>query len=149
MVHRARRLFTFNGRFVLNITDREQKDLYKKCSMMLDSGATDSFVSELFVKDNGICTEDVPPDKRIDVRLADGTRYQTTKQVKRTIHIGKTYTMEWTFLVLPLQGYETILGLDWLEFHNPHIDWHKKTVKLSYLSKTHKLYSTYDDPDYY
>ena len=83
-VRKTRRLFTFDGRFVkqIDMGDRVLKDRtheYTKCSFMLDSGATDSFISDLFISDHGITTEDVEPHRKLDVQLADGKYIYNTK----------------------------------------------------------------------
>ena len=115
---------------------------YRKCSFMLDSGATDSFINSRFVAENDIVTEQVPPDRSVHVKLADGSDYTISQQVKRRIFIGN-YAITWTFMVLPLEGYDTILGLDWLDFHNPHVNWQQRTVKFDFQSKRHILRSIY------
>ena len=107
---------------------------------MLDSGATDSFISSQRVEDEGIPTFRVPTGKALTISLADGSKYVADKCVKHRIHIG-SYSINWTFYVLPLEGFDSILGLDWLAFHNPHVNWERRYIKLRFQGKTHYLES--------
>ena len=81
------------------------------------------------------------------VKLADGSKYIADRCVKRRIYIG-TYNIDWTFYVLPLEGYDCILGLDWLTFHNPLVNWEKRTMKFRFQGKRHLLRSQLTDTKY-
>lgn len=41
--------------------------------------------------------------------------------------------------ILPLGTYDAILGMDWLEEHNPDIDWVAKTLKFKSMQGEFKL----------
>ena len=136
-VARSRRLLLFKGRcFDRNAFGMKAHSI----NFMIDSGATDSFVSTRTLSDLGIVPEDAHPKDHVTVKLADGTGYVCNKQIKRRINIGK-YSISWRFMVLPLDGYDALLGLDWLTFHNPVIDWLKRTVRFEFQSRKYTLTS--------
>ena len=46
------------------------------------------------------------------------------------VSIGGSFNDKMDFTVFPLQKYDAILGMPWLEKHNPKIDFKNKSVKL-------------------
>ena len=95
--------------------------------LLVDSGASDNFVASSFIKKNQI---QVSPVQGPKVQLADGQIYQCSESLaKASLKIGP-YQEFVAAHVLPLQGYDVILGKSWLEQHNPVIDWRENTMTL-------------------
>jgi len=97
-----------------------------KAVSLIDCGATGNFVSESFVKKCGLTPQECP----LRVCLADG---RTTESVgilhDVRVRIG-TYAERMDLIVTPLQGYDIILGMAWLEEYNPPVDWRGKSLTL-------------------
>jgi hypothetical protein len=99
---------------------------------LLDSGCTGSCVNKDFVKKHQLNTTKLP--KSIPVFNADGSlniagRLTHTVKLKVTIG-GHTEIMD--FRVSNLGSSDIFLGHDWLQHHNPEIDWKEKIIKFSH-----------------
>lgn len=97
-------------------------------SFLLDSGASGNFVSSSFVRLQNLRSRPVgqhssslPPPTL--VTLADG-RQQATGGVISSVKTRISSLNEpLDFTVTELQGFDAILGMPWLQRHNPAIDW--------------------------
>ena len=47
------------------------------------------------------------------------------------VEIGLSYNDKITFTVFPLSKYDAILGMPWLQRHNPKIDFKNKSVQIT------------------
>ena len=94
---------------------------------MVDSGSTGNFVSSTFVSLNNLPTQAVANPH--NVHLADGSEYSCTDRVKLRLSAGMLREVI-HFNVIPLQGYDLILGLPWLVKHNPAIDWARRSIEI-------------------
>ena len=94
--------------------------------ILLDSGASGSFVSSSFVSSHGIVA-DVLAEPGI-ITLADGHQQQTGSIMQSAkVRIG-SYADSLVLAVIPLPGYDAIIGMNWLTRYNPLIDWVHHTV---------------------
>ena len=94
---------------------------------LLDSGATDNFISADFVAAHGIATAPLP--EQHVVQLADGSKQQTSALVQEVpVKIG-SYEDNFDLVSLPLKGYDAIIGMPWLDQYNPLIDWKKQRLQ--------------------
>jgi len=86
-----------------------------------------NFINERVVATLGLETEPCAPTR---VLLADGrTLAHSNRQVMLKFTIaGVTQTQ--TFFVAPIGVHSIILGMPWLEYPNPTIDWRLKTVQI-------------------
>eukprot|EP00736_Rhodelphis_marinus_P001481 Rmarinus@m.1974 len=93
----------------------------KPVKVLLDSGATDNFISTRFVEENRLMSATGPAD--IKVRMADGTiRDDVRKMTTRLTLPGLESSL--TFFVFDIDRYEVVLGIPWLKQFNPdRIDW--------------------------
>ena len=94
---------------------------------LIDSGATDCFVSTAFVEEKGL---DLNKRKeKIKINLADGTTRVSKMYVKQAcISFGEH--MEFLdFTVINLPQYEAILGKSWLDRWNPAINWKENSIQ--------------------
>lgn len=81
-------------------------------TMLVDTGSTHNFISQLLVKKLGIQTSTCTAMK---VTLADGSQSQCTKLVSGLKWQAGNTLFQSDFLVLPLGGYDSILGIQWLQ----------------------------------
>ncbi|TPX41096.1 hypothetical protein SeMB42_g05735 [Synchytrium endobioticum] len=96
---------------------------------LVDSGATRSFIGQRFATKHKIPTTLIEkPQKLI---LADGRACSsvTRKTERMILQIGK-HTEGIALAVFDTKHYDMILGLDWLTFHNPTIDWETRQIQF-------------------
>ena len=89
---------------------------------LLDSGAEGTFIDRQLAKEHWIRT--LPLGYDITPRNVDGTTNKgglIDKYVNVTMGIGAAETQE-KLLVTDLRSHQVILGLPWLQKHNPRID---------------------------
>jgi hypothetical protein len=105
----------------------------KECVFLLDCGATGDFISEKFIKDNQLAEEVEGLEAGLVVQFADGQEY-ITKKIMRAVKISvrddaHVFNNIKDLPILPLIGYDAILGMPWLREHNPDVDWCLGTIK--------------------
>ena len=104
-------------------------------SIIIDSGANASFISEKFIKKNKIAA--IPTASSSVVVLADGGEKTTNHIVLNAVLKIDSYSdKSLKFHVTDLCDVDIILGMDWLHKYNPDIDWKNSIVKLTYHGKT-------------
>jgi hypothetical protein len=106
-----------------NLTMRLKGKVQKyEVIVLIDSGSSTSFIS-VAVKLKGA----QPLNKRLRVKIADGKVLEDTKffpQCKWSCQASKFCT---DFKVLPLDCYDVIIGMDWLDANSPmRVDWVQK-----------------------
>ena len=102
-----------------------------KVEALLDSGATGCFIDKSWALDGRLRLSKLV--KPVPVLNVDGTRNQEgdiTHYVLLTVGVGKHAEKLWC-AVTCLGKVPLILGHDWLEKHNPDIDWTTSDIKLS------------------
>jgi hypothetical protein len=95
---------------------------------LLDSGATENFISPALVKRLGLKTQ--KSTKGIRIRTVDGTGHkdgQLNEFLWLTVHLGGKETLM-LFLVASLGEDHLILGYPFLYHFNPSIDWRKGKI---------------------
>ena len=98
---------------------------------LLDSRCTGSCIDETFVDKHGIETRELP--KPIPVYNADGTpnaNGMVTRMAQLRLTIG-SHSELINFAVSTLDKNDVFLGHDWLQLHNPEIDWNQKTLTFT------------------
>ena len=99
-----------------------------KAVVMVDSGSTGDFISQEFVQRNKLgsrCYENLKK-----VWLADGKEHTIASYVDSSLRIGELHENT-ELAVIPLSGYDVILGIPWLKRHNPVINWDTSKVVVS------------------
>ncbi len=92
---------------------------------MVDSGATDNYISRQAIRMLGLTPQRAP--KPMQVYMANGESEWITDQVHvEAIILGDP--QELTFDVLDSIKYDAILGMPWLRKKNPRIDWISKEL---------------------
>lgn len=85
------------------------------CSMLFDSGESDSFISSYLVERCGLAM--TKQDDRWQVGLATGARAIEDSLVLRCpLVLGYFYTLV-DLRIIPLGSYDMVLGMDWLGLH--------------------------------
>lgn len=97
---------------------------------LLDSGATATYISHSFVDDHSLPTRKL--SRFMHARNSDGTLHSRsiTHETKITTRIQGHKSTEW-YYVADLGDKDMIIGMTWLQSHNPAIDW--RTGKIEFL----------------
>lgn len=108
-------------------------------TMLVDSGASDSFVSSTCINQNGIRTTKSSADGV--VVLADGTRHPCNGLVQGAQNSVGPYEDRIDLRAIALGKYDVVLGMPWLSHVNPTIDWKTETVRVMHKNP-HRSYTT-------
>ena len=94
-------------------------------TLLLDSGASSEFIDPAFARRCGL---ELQKSNR-EIKLADGTVSPAAGRVETECLLaaatGQPIPFTAVFTATPLEGYDAILGMTWLEKHNPQIGWAK------------------------
>jgi predicted aspartyl protease len=104
---------------------------------IIDSGASTLYISQRIVKDLGLQTTKV---KARRVKVADNSRCVVNKIATVDVKVGNLPTETLTAYVFPLKDIDLVLGLSWLEKHNPHVDFRKKSYEFSRNGRKYLLH---------
>ena len=104
----------------------------KPATLLLDCGASGDFVSSRFIAQHALST--LPASSSRAVKLADGSIHSSAHVLAAAPLTISSLSDSLTLTVLPLAGYDAILGMPWLKRHNPHIDWRSQAVTLPSLA---------------
>ena len=97
---------------------------------MIDSGATNNFINESFIKQNFIKTK--PKSTPLTVKDIAGRKLgMVDKQVTLKIRMAN-HEEEITLNVIGTGKHPVVLGLPWLKTHNPTIDWRENRIIFSH-----------------
>ena len=108
----------------MELSSSLQKRLVK---MLIDSGATGNFVLDAMVTALGLPI--LEEEDCHELALADGTVVLTTGWVQFMMNCGD-YKGRVVARVFPNLHKECILGIPWLEYENPIIDWTRRQVTI-------------------
>ena len=101
-----------------------------KARILIDSGASDNFISESFIKDSKIKSENSTIKTEASLAVK-GSECSIDKIVRNLeIEIGEYKDKLESIKVLDLAAYDIILGMTWLEKYNPSIDYKFKRVTI-------------------
>ncbi len=96
---------------------------------LVDSGATNNFCSDSYVREKLLSTHSLNNPFRI--RLADGSMSMARYGVNIEFHIGSLKIYQ-EFIVTRLSGHHQIIsGYEFLKDFNPHIDWTAGTLRFN------------------
>ena len=104
--------------------------------VLFDSGASHSFMSMGFVQRHNISLKAIPIAYRISTpgaQLCVNTRMDTVGLVLAT----HTYRLQ--FMVLPGQGIDAILGMNWLRIYGVVLDLKQRVVELQFSSSEDRM----------
>jgi hypothetical protein len=101
-------------------------------SALVDSGATSSFIDQTFVIQHNIPA--IKKSTPVPVEVIDGRTITSGAITHETtpleLYIGK-HTEKIVLNIISTPHHPIILGLPWLEAHNPIIDWRSRTLTFS------------------
>ncbi len=114
-------------------------------AILIDSGAIGfAFMDENYARSIEMTLKRLKSPLRVnaadDSDLGDGIINYSTKAVK--LFIGN-HLEEIEFLIISCPRNPVILGSEWLEYHNPMINWRKRTIEFTscdHLSLTPKIF---------
>src|ERR1700694_5809255 len=113
--------------------------------ILIDSGATNNYISELFVRKHKLYTE--PLAEPAEAALANGLSLSVIRMVPSIpIHIQE-YKDEINANVLALDKYDMVLSMAWLNTYSPTVDYRAKTLSFEYDGKIITLKPTPIDTD--
>lgn len=116
-------------------------------TFLLDSGASGNFISSSFVRSRRLRSL-VNPRQQSQlqspvVTLADGHQ-QATEGVVSSLPVRvSSFQESLDFTITDLHGFDAILGMPWLQRHNPSIDWREQSISfVDHRKKHHVLRSS-------
>ena len=105
---------------------------HNRVKTLINTGASSSFVSLNFIRAHKLPTHECVPKR---CRMADGSVVLIDRQALLDVTVGD-HTDQALYYVTPLHNYDAVLGLSWLETHNPSLDFAERTV---HFNKSHCL----------
>jgi hypothetical protein len=99
-----------------------------KANVLVDSGANGNFISQSYINKHNIPTQAMTNPQR--VLLADGHPISADRLALRSPFSVANYNSHVDFAVLPINGYDAILGMPWLKEVSPVIDWSSQRVTI-------------------
>jgi hypothetical protein len=103
----------------------------KSLNALVDCGATGRFIDRSYVRSNRLMTKTL--SRPVPVYNVDGSLNESGSitEVVDLILRYKNHSERALFAVTGLGKQTLILGLPWLQLHNPEIDWAAGTVKMN------------------
>ena len=106
---------------------------------LVDSGASGNFVSTSFVTQHNLQAAVSSTQEAIKISLADGSEQHSSQQLRAASLTISSYCDKEDFVLLPLSGYDAILGMPWLERLDPVISWSRKSMSFHHGGQQHVL----------
>ncbi|QRW21929.1 Retrotransposable element Tf2 protein [Rhizoctonia solani] len=130
--------------FTILITPEKKAE---SLEVLIDSGATSSFLHPCTAEALCLPLIDLPSPRTIT--MLDGSSPQAGKIWKKAnltfSFNGKRMTE--TFLICNTGSHATILGLKWLDNHNPEIDWNQRTLSFPHAPPEHVAIAKEEEAD--
>jgi hypothetical protein len=101
--------------------------------ILIDSGATNNYISEAFVRKHRLYTE--PIDEPTEAILANGISLNVNRMVPSIPIRIQDYIDEIDANVLALDKYDMVLSMAWLDAHGPNIDYRTKSLTFEHGGK--------------
>ncbi|KAF8754944.1 hypothetical protein RHS01_05434 [Rhizoctonia solani] len=130
--------------FTIPITPERKAE---QLEVLIDSGATSSFMHPQTAESLRLPLIDLPLPRT--VTMLDGSSPQAGKIWKKAnltfSFDGKRMTE--TFLICNTGSHAAILGLKWLDAHNPEIDWNSRTLSFPHTPPEHVAIAKEEEAD--
>lgn len=96
--------------------------------LLIDSGSSCSFVSHSLAS---MLPDWSPLPQLVQIRVANGTILMCTHELQQCPVYVQGHCFTINLKILPLQSYDVILGIDWLQQHSPmEVDWKEKWLSF-------------------
>ncbi|KAJ3684341.1 hypothetical protein LUZ61_013505 [Rhynchospora tenuis] len=96
--------------------------------ILIDTGSTHSFINPSLIDSHIHCVSQTTP---LLVRIANGEAMSTNTKCDKVQFSLQNHELSGEVRLLNIQGYDMILGMDWLSLHGPMtIDWDQGRVLL-------------------
>ncbi|WVZ48794.1 LOW QUALITY PROTEIN: hypothetical protein U9M48_000203 [Paspalum notatum var. saurae] len=106
--------------------------------ILVDSGSSHSFISQSLAQQLSGHSKLASP---MSVRVANGAVLQRVTQLEAATWEVQGYQFSSDLKILPLQHFDLILGMDWLEAFSPmRVHWKQKWIAVPYLGSTAVLH---------
>ncbi|KAJ4764940.1 polyprotein [Rhynchospora pubera] len=111
--------------------------------VLIDTGSTHSFLNPSLLQAD---KWPIFPTTPLNVRIADGSAMTTSEKCVNVPFKLQNHSLCVTVRLLNIQGYDLILGMDWLSQHGPmSIDWEAGKVQLCKEGKVMDLVVTQEE----
>ncbi len=110
----------------------------KPATILVDSGATNDFISQQYVLTNQIPTQPCSHPQNVDLAIEKMGQQMKDVAINIPISIG-SYNDVNHFNVLPGLAADAILGMPWLERLNPIPHWQDKSLSIKHNNQQHLL----------
>ncbi|XP_075489563.1 uncharacterized protein LOC142528403 [Primulina tabacum] len=95
---------------------------------LLDSGATHSFIYELFVKQLRILPVNVVSGFRVTMPSGE---YMVSTSMFKDVELKLKKNVKWAdLIVLPMPEFDIILGMDWITLNGDTIEFRRRSVSI-------------------
>lgn len=109
----------------------------KEVFMLIDSGSSHSFISSTVASS---VTQWQSLKHPVRVQVANGATLACTHELSDQVWGCQGYTFRTTLKIIPLQGYDIVLGMGWLGAHSPmHVHWQEKWIQFHHHNQQVKL----------
>ena len=109
------------------------------CTALIDPGAHGLFLSSHIAQKRGLEIKPLPSGSA--ARLPDGTLLPIAGETDRfQLSVGRQFKAQESFKVLPLAGYDVILGIPFLHKHKIKLDFTDKTAHLKHRNRQLCIY---------
>ena len=113
------------------------------CVALIDSGASHSFVSASFARENGVSFR----VKSSRGKQADGSEFEVLGSLHNArIKLGP-FRAKQSFYVANLSDFDVVLGMDFLVEHDPALSWRKRTMSLTQQGRPVTLHAQRSDSE--
>lgn len=96
-------------------------------TVLVDSGSSTSFINQSLIKDVS-CLQ--PLQRPARVKVANGAELMCSQEWPSCVWESQGHEFKTSLKVLALGCFDIILGMVWLESHNPAVDWVQKKLTL-------------------
>lgn len=116
----------------------------KEVFMLIDSGRSHGFVDDQ-VAAHVQPWQPLPQSVRVTV--ANGGVISCTHELSNQLWVVQGHSFSTTLKIIPLSGYDVILGMDWLESNSPmEIHWVQRWVQFHYQGQLIRLQGLTSQP---
>ena len=98
-------------------------------TITVDCGSEDNFIAESVLKSLGLAG--VVLEEPIDVEVASGNLLRGSHATHKLQHTTGGRKEHVSLIIADIQGLDVILGIPWLEQHNPRVDWRTRQLSLT------------------